>query len=53
MTEPVPYLDGHCATHGLPDQYHALCPRVWRSNFGVEHVCTCPEHANDKPREAA
>jgi hypothetical protein len=24
MTDAVPYLDGHCQSHGRPDQYHSL-----------------------------
>lgn len=53
MTDAVPYLDGHCGTHGRPDQFHALCPGRFRSQFGVEHACSCIEHLNDKPREDA
>jgi hypothetical protein len=53
MSDPVPYLDGRCQSHGSPDQYHDLCPGRFRSQFGVEHACLCPEHANDKPREDA
>lgn len=45
---PVPYLDGHCSTRGKPDQFHGLCPGHYRSQLGVEHLCSCPEHANDK-----
>jgi hypothetical protein len=44
MSEPVPYLDGHCATHGRADQYHTLCGGGYRSQFGVEFVCSCPAH---------
>jgi hypothetical protein len=51
MSDPVPYLDGHCRTHGRPDQFHALCNGGYRSVFGVEHVCSCPQHLTDKPRE--
>lgn len=51
MSEFVPYLDDHCAGR-KHDQYHAFCPRRFRSQFGVEHQCTCPEHAND-PKEDA
>jgi len=51
-TGPVPYLDDHCAGHN-PDQFHNLCPRRFRSQFGVEHACTCPAHANDAQEESA
>jgi hypothetical protein len=46
MSDPVPYLDGHCQSHGKPDQYHALCRGGYRSQFGVEFVCVCPAHTD-------
>lgn len=52
-TDPVLSLFGWCMTHGRPDQYHSLCRITYRSAVGVEHACSCSEHANDKPEESA
>jgi hypothetical protein len=47
---PVVSVFGWCAAAPgtRPDQYHYLCRRHYRSPFGVEHVCGCAEHANEK-----
>jgi hypothetical protein len=48
--QTFPYLDGHCKTHGRPDQYHNLCPGEYVSPYGVRRVCSCPNH---QPKESA
>jgi hypothetical protein len=42
--QTTPYLDGHCQSLGRPDQFHALCRRRFRSQFGTEFRCSCPNH---------
>jgi hypothetical protein len=46
-------LFGHClaAPGTKPDHYHALCRREYVDQYGVRHVCGCPNHEHDDERE--